>query len=59
MTAPDYRRYVVATKLNREEKAALQQLAQAERLPYAQLMRRLIWKAAEAQKAQPQEQARQ
>lgn len=37
------RRYVVATKLNREELDALTRLANAERLPIAQIMRRLIW----------------
>ena len=44
---PDYRRFVVAVKLNGEEKAALRKLARAERLPMAQVVRRLIWQAAQ------------
>jgi len=59
MSTPAYsRRYTVAAKLNREERDALRQLVQSERLPAAQIVRRLIWKAAEAQKQQPQDQAR-
>jgi len=45
------RRFVVTTKLDNEELAALRRLAQNERLPVAQVMRRLIWR--EAQTLQP------
>ena len=51
MKAPDYRRYTVAVKLNREEREALRRLVVAERLPAAQVVRRLIWQAAQ-QRAQ-------
>jgi len=48
MTTPlDPRRFTVATKLNREELQALQRLTEQERLPAAQILRRLIWRAAE------------
>jgi hypothetical protein len=43
---PDYRRFTVAVKLNREELAALKRLTEAERFPAAQVLRRLIWSAA-------------
>jgi len=51
MKTPDYRRYTVAVKLNREEREALRRLVVAERLPAAQVVRRLIWQAAQ-QRAQ-------
>ena len=44
---PDYRRFTVATKLNREELDALRRLSTAERLAAAQVVRRLIWQAAQ------------
>jgi len=54
---PDYRRFVVQTKLNRAELEALHRLSDAERLPAAQVMRRLIWREAQnlppAQTTQP------
>jgi hypothetical protein len=43
---PDYRRFTVAVKLNREEREALRCLVETERLPAAQVVRRLIWNAA-------------
>ena len=44
---PDYRRFTVAVKLNGEELDALRRLTYAERLPAAQVVRRLIWDAAQ------------
>lgn len=44
---PDYRRFTVAVKLNGEELEALKRLTEAERLPAAQVVRRLIWSAAQ------------
>jgi hypothetical protein len=46
---PDYRRFSVVVKLNREELDALKRLTEAERLPAAQVVRRLIWNAANGQ----------
>jgi hypothetical protein len=43
----DERRFVVTTKLNRAELEALRRLSDVERLPYAQVMRRLIWREAQ------------
>ena len=44
---PDYRRFTVAVKLNRAELAALDRVSDTERLPRAQVVRRLIWQAAQ------------
>lgn len=44
---PRDRRFVVAVKLNYAEREALRRLSEAERLPMAQCVRRLIWLAAQ------------
>jgi hypothetical protein len=54
---PDYRRFVVQTKLNSAELEALHRLSDAERLPAAQVVRRLIWR--EAQQLPPEQQTTQ
>lgn len=46
MGISDYRRFPVQLKLNKEERDALLRLAKHERLAMAQLVRRLIWQAA-------------
>lgn len=46
MSVPDYRRFTLVVKLNREERDALRRLAARERLASAQVVRRLIWQAA-------------
>lgn len=40
------RRSTLSVKLSREEREALCKLAAKERLPFSQLVRRLIWQAA-------------
>lgn len=55
MAVPDYRRFTVAVKINQEEREALLRLAQSERLPVAQVIRRLIWRAAKSKDSSPQE----
>ena len=44
---PDYRRFTVQVKPNSEERAALKRLAESERLPVAQVLRRLVWREAQ------------
>jgi hypothetical protein len=44
---PDERRFTVAVKLNRAELTALDRVTDAERLNRAQVVRRLIWQAAQ------------
>lgn len=48
MEIPEVRRFTIAVRLSREERQALKQLAHAERLPMAQVLRRLIWQAAQS-----------
>jgi hypothetical protein len=52
---PDQRRHTLTVKLSGEEMAALRHLATVERLPLAQVVRRLIWRAARTRAgAEPQ-----
>ncbi len=44
---PSDRRFTLAVKLSAEEREALRKLVRAERLPAAQVVRRLIWHAAQ------------